>query len=85
MMPVMGGVEATQIIRKTIPEQRQPKIVALTADAVIEHRQVCLDAGMDDVLTKPVKQDLLFRTLRKYEPANFRYVASPSEQRKNKT
>jgi CheY-like chemotaxis protein len=53
MMPVMGGCEATEIIRKTIPKERQPMIVALTANAFQESRDECLKAGMDDVFTKP--------------------------------
>jgi CheY-like chemotaxis protein len=41
------------MIRKEIPVERQPQIVALTADAFKENAQKCLDCGMDKVLTKP--------------------------------
>ncbi len=53
-MPEMGGVEATQIIRKELPVDRQPKaIIALTADSSELNRTAYLAAGMCDVLTKP--------------------------------
>jgi hypothetical protein len=57
-MPNMSGVEATQAIRQQdLPVQ--PDIVALTANAFEEDRQACMQAGMDDFLTKPLKLDLL--------------------------
>jgi len=53
MMPVMGGCEATRTIRDTIPKEKQPVIIALTANAFHESRKECLQSGMDEVLTKP--------------------------------
>jgi len=53
MMPVMGGCEATQAIRNTISKEKQPVIIALTANAFQEGREECLQSGMDEVLTKP--------------------------------
>ena len=53
MMPVMGGCEATRAIRSSIPKEKQPMIVALTANAFQESRDECLRAGMDEVFTKP--------------------------------
>lgn len=56
-MPEMDGLEATQAIRQHAaerPEKYWPRVVAMTADAMQEDRQICLDAGMDDYLTKPL-------------------------------
>eukprot|EP01117_Protostelium_nocturnum_P006042 TRINITY_DN2175_c0_g1_i1.p1 TRINITY_DN2175_c0_g1~~TRINITY_DN2175_c0_g1_i1.p1 ORF type:complete len:984 (-),score=258.32 TRINITY_DN2175_c0_g1_i1:93-3044(-) len=64
MMPVMGGIEATQQIRRLSDRQKNKiKIVALTADAMADHRKVCLESGMSEVLTKPVDQTLLYQSL----------------------
>jgi PAS domain S-box-containing protein len=54
-MPEMDGFEASRRIRLSIPQARQPKIIALTANAMQSDRQLCLDAGMDDYISKPVK------------------------------
>jgi PAS domain S-box-containing protein len=53
-MPEMDGLEATRCIRRTIAAERQPRIIAITANARQEDRQVCFDAGMDDFVSKPV-------------------------------
>jgi len=56
-MPEMDGLEATQAIRQHAverPEKHWPRVVAMTADAMQGDRQNCLDAGMDDYLTKPL-------------------------------
>ncbi|KAL7751431.1 hypothetical protein RI367_003291 [Sorochytrium milnesiophthora] len=54
MMPVMDGHQATRIIREAVPKDEQPKIIALTANAFAEDKAMCLEAGMDDYLTKPL-------------------------------
>ena len=61
-MPVMNGVEATQVIRSDSQNQTTP-ILAMTANAFDEDRQVCIDAGMNDHITKPVDPGKLYETL----------------------
>jgi CheY-like chemotaxis protein/nitrogen-specific signal transduction histidine kinase/HPt (histidine-containing phosphotransfer) domain-containing protein len=57
-MPEMGGVEATQLIReRERGTSRHVPIVAMTANAMSEDRQMCLDAGMDEYLSKPLKAE----------------------------
>ncbi len=52
-MPEMHGLEATQIIRSSI-ELKQPCIIAMTANAMLEDKEECLQAGMNDYLPKPI-------------------------------
>ena len=56
-MPVMDGLEATKMIRGIFSEQ--PIIIAVTANALTSDREDCLNAGMDDFISKPVKPELL--------------------------
>jgi PAS domain S-box-containing protein len=64
-MPVMDGLEATRRIRELEGKQRRTPIVALTANAMMGQLERCLEAGMDDYLTKPLDisrlQDVLDR------------------------
>ena len=62
-MPEMDGLEATRAIRRELPAHRQPQIVAMTAGALVEDRQACTDAGMDDYMAKPVRLEILDATL----------------------
>jgi HPt (histidine-containing phosphotransfer) domain-containing protein len=50
----MDGLEATRQIRAQLPRERQPRIVAMTANALPADRQRCLAAGMDDYMAKPI-------------------------------
>jgi CheY-like chemotaxis protein len=61
-MPIMDGWEATRRIRRLA--QRQPVIVAVTAEVVGRVREKCLRAGMDDYLSKPFTKDQLLAVVR---------------------
>jgi len=65
-MPEMDGLTATKEIRLRYPAARQPKIFALTANAVIGDRERCLTAGMDDYLSKPVKMESIEQLILKH-------------------
>ncbi len=67
-MPEMDGIEATRLIRSQLPANRQPHILAVTASVLVEDRQACAEAGMDDYLPKPVRIDDLATALRKVVP-----------------
>lgn len=55
-MPLLDGMEATRLIREHAEATGKPRtvIIAVTAHAMAEHRQQCLNAGMDAVITKPI-------------------------------
>ena len=53
-MPELDGLEATRRIRAEFPRERQPRIVAMTANVLREQRDACRAAGMDDFVQKPV-------------------------------
>ncbi|WP_321532188.1 bacteriohemerythrin [uncultured Desulfuromonas sp.] len=61
-MPVMDGLEATKQIRKR-PQYNSLPILAMTANASVEDKENCLAAGMQDVISKPVDPEQLFKTL----------------------
>lgn len=63
-MPIMGGIEASTILRKTM-EANTP-IIALTANAFAEDKEECLAAGMNDFLAKPLDKDTLLSTIKKH-------------------
>jgi len=65
MMPIMDGVEATREIRKDGSLRNIP-IVALTALAMPGDRERCLEAGMNDYMSKPIKMDELSQLVEKY-------------------
>ena len=67
-MPVMSGLDATREIRRLEQGPRTP-IIAMTANAFEEDRRHCIDAGMDDFLSKPVDPSRLYAMLVKWLPA----------------
>ena len=65
-MPILDGFETTRAIRQMVGAIRDIPIVAMTAHALKEDREQCLEAGMDDYIAKPVHRDKLIAVLRKY-------------------
>jgi CheY-like chemotaxis protein len=63
-MPELDGLEAAKEIRKN-GFKRVP-IIALTAAAMKEDKEKCLQAGMNDYITKPIKREIVFKTLKKW-------------------
>ncbi|HVO74546.1 MAG TPA: PAS domain-containing protein, partial [Ignavibacteriaceae bacterium] len=62
-MPEKDGVQTTLEIRKEIPSQRQPRIIAMTANAMKEDHEKYLSVGMDDYIVKPFKLEELVKAL----------------------
>lgn len=80
-MPVMDGLEATTHIRAfDIPIAEQPYIIALTANAMASDKLVCLQAGMNDYLSKPLNRQDLARALRNAARAKGIIVSNLEEQ-----
>lgn len=68
-MPIMDGYEATQRIREFEAYNNQKKrtpIIALTAKVMIEDKQKCLDAGMDDYAAKPIREERICDVINKW-------------------
>ncbi|MBF0420742.1 MAG: response regulator [Magnetococcales bacterium] len=72
-MPEMDGYEATRRIRQQATREKLP-IVAMTANALEGDREMSLNAGMNDYLTKPIHPDLLFDALVKWIPKRNRGI-----------
>ncbi|MDF1667218.1 MAG: response regulator, partial [Planctomycetota bacterium] len=62
-MPEMDGLEASRKICSQWAKDERPKIIAMTANAMSGDRDVCLRAGMDDYLSKPVQVQALQQAL----------------------
>lgn len=67
-MPEMDGLEATRRICARWERGKRPRIIAMTANAMQGDREMCLQAGMDDYLSKPIRVNELVQALNKVEP-----------------
>jgi CheY-like chemotaxis protein len=65
-MPVMDGYQATKAIRQMEGNIKHTTIIAMTAHAMEGDREKCINAGMDDYLTKPINPQELFKTITKW-------------------
>ena len=62
-MPEMDGLEASRRITQDKNPEDRPRIIAMTANAMQGDREMCLAAGMDDYIAKPIRVDLLVEAL----------------------
>ncbi len=67
-MPEMDGITATRKIRETITKEKQPHIIAMTANVSTDDHDACLAVGMDDFLGKPMRLEALASALSKVRP-----------------
>ena len=77
-MPEMDGLEASRQIASRWPKDARPRIVAMTANAMQGDREMCLAAGMDDYLTKPIRVERLVEALADTQPRKDHVMTSPA-------
>ncbi len=66
LMPEMDGLEASKQIKELTTNKSRPKIIAMTANSMLGDRELCMDAGMDDYISKPIRIDELETALDKW-------------------
>ena len=80
-MPEMDGLTATRRIGNEFPLLERPQIIAMTANAMLGDREMCLEAGMDDYISKPIRVEEVVRALSKCQEAKkTRGAWSPYEE-----
>ncbi|MEE3716494.1 PAS domain S-box protein [Tumidithrix elongata RA019] len=88
-MPEMDGLTATQVIRKDFRDSPngdasrsvQPWIIAMTANALPEDRQICLDAGMNDYISKPIQiEEVIDVLMRSFQQLNVQNIPIPQTE-----
>ncbi|WP_457575942.1 response regulator, partial [Desulfomarina sp.] len=80
-MPEMDGYTATAKIRKMPTPLNKIPIIALTAHAMDQEREQCLEASMDGYVTKPIDPRLLFSTIAEFLPDNTLRISPPAEEK----
>ncbi|NDJ15902.1 PAS domain S-box protein [Myxacorys almedinensis] len=83
-MPEMDGLETTQKICAEWSSDTRPYVIAMTANAMQGDRQLCLDAGMNDYLSKPIRIEALMGALRQCQPRAL-LLAPPHEDPLNRS
>lgn len=81
-MPVMDGLRTTQELRKTegLKTSSQVPVVALTANAMQDDRKRCLEAGMDEFLTKPISPEQLQKALSRFLPEEIKHKGQVADE-----
>jgi CheY-like chemotaxis protein len=69
-MPEMDGLEATRRLCTELQVGKRPRIIAMTANAMQGDREMCLEAGMDDYLSKPIRVEELVTALTQVKQRN---------------
>ena len=77
-MPEIDGLEATRMIVERWPGSGRPRIIAMTAGATEADREACLEAGMDDYVSKPIRQEELAAALARAAPGSVLSEPRPS-------
>jgi CheY-like chemotaxis protein len=67
-MPELDGLDASRRICERWPPESRPRIIAMTANAMLEDREACFEAGMDDYVAKPVRPEELAQALARVRP-----------------
>ncbi|WP_164515053.1 PAS domain S-box protein [Paenibacillus lentus] len=65
-MPELNGLDTTRVIKETVPPDKWPIIIAVTANALKGDRENCLNAGMDDYISKPIQSSTIAEIIAKY-------------------
>jgi signal transduction histidine kinase/HPt (histidine-containing phosphotransfer) domain-containing protein len=71
-MPELDGIETAKRIRARFPGDKSPRIIAMTGNALVGDRERCIQAGMDDYISKPIRIGDLQAALEKWAPAKSR-------------
>ena len=71
-MPEMDGLDATRTIINSHQSRERPKIIALTADAMSGDKEKCIESGMDDYISKPVRYEEVLSALKRWAPLQTR-------------